>query len=115
MSRPINELLAAVVGGHVAFAAVPRGLLRGQHVADRAIVGRGERRARATSKLPTAAAFTQPLSRSSDRPGMLIDPVLTELWIVALCCIVNGTDAWPIHADVVADLVLWREEGRPQA
>lgn len=37
---------------------------------------------------------------SPDSWGMLIDPILTELWIVALCCIVNHTDAWPVHEDV---------------
>jgi len=46
---------------------------------------------------------------------MIADALMTELWIVALCCLVNGTDAWPIHADVVADLARWRGEGRPTA
>lgn len=46
---------------------------------------------------------------------MITDPMLTELWIVALACLVNRTDAWPIHADVVTDLECWRGEGRPLA
>jgi len=43
------------------------------------------------------------------------DPVLTELWIVAMCCIVNGTDAFPVHADVAEQVARWRARDRPRA
>ncbi len=49
-----------------------------------------------------------------------IDPLLTELWIMALAGIVNGTaDVEPerhVHADVAAEIERrWRPRDRPRA
>lgn len=45
---------------------------------------------------------------------MILDPILTELWIVALCSRMNGTRP-TVHADVALDITQWRARDRPRA
>lgn len=42
----------------------------------------------------------------------ITDPVLSELWIVALACLVNRTDPWPIHADTALEVEIATRERR---
>lgn len=56
---------------------------------------------------------TQPPAGAADTLSMFItEPLLTELWIVAFCCAVNGTDPYPLHADVVLELRKFRPIAR---
>lgn len=53
----------------------------------------------------------QPATRPADTLGMLRDPLLTELWIVALCCLVNGVPGY-VHADVAEAIAMDRRNGQ---
>lgn len=57
---------------------------------------------------------TQPARGPSDTRPMILDPILTELWIVALCSRMNGTRP-TVHADVAIDITRWRAADRPRA